>query len=272
MITMASQRPRIRADVRDSVGAFSWLFRLCHTCNLAAFGCRVQVTGTAFATVFFYQLQDMKQGKNQLHDNFSSQLRARMKACQIGQVALAEAVGVAQSAVSGWLNGAFPGSAELYRLSKVLGVEMQWFFEVIPHIPIPEAKVAKMKPHEIPASAIAPEQRAHTALVMKAASMPELIESLRDLEAEIAHRKQLTEAETLESIGSVKRTWENLLVELRRATEPSGKVSELAKFLSEKTGRKVPLASVSRWLADTRKPGAKITMLMLQWVERERVK
>lgn len=191
---------------------------------------------------------------------------------KLTQQQVADAVGLSRVAVVKWLKGSYPGSAELYRLSKVLSVEMQWFFEVIPHIPIPETKIAKMKPNEIPASAIAPEQRSHTALVMKAASMPELIESLRDLEAEIAHRKQLTEAETLESIGSVKRTWENLLAELRRATEPSGKVSDLAKFLSDKTGRKVPLASVSRWLADTREPGARITMLMLQWVERERVK
>lgn len=84
-----------------------------------------------------------------------------------------------------------------------------------------------------------------------------------------AEKSDLTEKESIGNIASVKRSWENLLADLHRATNAAGKMSELRDFLTMETGRKVPLASVSRWLADKREPGARITMLMLKWVERE---
>ncbi len=181
-----------------------------------------------------------------------------MRKKKLTQKTLGEAIGVAQSAISGWLNGAFPGSAELYRLSRALGVEMQWFFDSFPHEGTAGEQIKTMSVLKVPVNHFTLDE------------IKRLGKSIHFLES--GQTNKLTDAETYENLSSVKRTWENLLVEINQATKESGKVSELAKFLSERTGRKVPLASVSRWLAGSREPGAKITMLMLQWVEREQVK
>ena len=61
----------------------------------------------------------------------------------------------------------------------------------------------------------------------------------------------------------------SLLERLNLATKETGKMSALAVFLAVQTKRKVPLASVSRWLSGKREPGGEITLLMQHWVEQQ---
>lgn len=82
-------------------------------------------------------------------------------------------------------------------------------------------------------------------------------------------KRDLTEAETSINLAEVKAQLPSLLVRLNRATKESGKMSALADFLGKASGQKVPLASVSRWLSGKREPGGEITLLLLQWVERQ---
>jgi transcriptional regulator with XRE-family HTH domain len=74
---------------------------------------------------------------------------------------------------------------------------------------------------------------------------------------------ELTDAETRGRAGSVKLP--GLLVRLKKATEPAGKKTELAKFLSEQLATKVPLASVSRWLSGEREPGGEVALQLDAW-------
>ena len=75
--------------------------------------------------------------------------------------------------------------------------------------------------------------------------------------------KNLTNAATSDLLAEVKPQLPNLRERLKRATSESGKMSALADFL------KVPLASVSRWVAGKREPGGEITLKMLRWVEQQ---
>jgi transcriptional regulator with XRE-family HTH domain len=266
---------------RRRIGDDSWDFEITFSGLLWLHAAIILVPATIYRSVLktpllrhkkSYLSNQLKQAENN-RSEFAKRLRQLMDERDLTQRQVADAAGVTRASVIKWLKNSYPGSAELYRLSKALGMEMQWFFEVIPYVPIPEKQAAKMPSKDIPASAVAPEHRAGATFAMKAAAIPELRgDLLQMLEAEIQRRKRLTEKENFENLHGVKHTWENLLLELRQAVEPSGKVSELAEFLSKKTGRKVPLASVSRWLSDSREPGARIAMLMLQWVEREQVK
>jgi len=76
----------------------------------------------------------------------------------------------------------------------------------------------------------------------------------------------LTDAETSEKLGAVNHPFKKLLADLRQATSAPGEMSALAKYLGEKTGANVPLASVSRWLSGKREPGGEITLWMREWV------
>jgi len=76
----------------------------------------------------------------------------------------------------------------------------------------------------------------------------------------------LTDAATSEKLGAVNHPFKKLLADLRQATSAPGEMSALAKYLGEKTGANVPLASVSRWLSGKREPGGEITLWMREWV------
>jgi outer membrane biogenesis lipoprotein LolB len=67
----------------------------------------------------------------------------------------------------------------------------------------------------------------------------------------------------------VKAQLPHLLKRLALATKESGRMSELADFLGMATGKRVPLASVSRWLSGKREPGGEITLQLLHWVEHQ---
>ena len=83
-------------------------------------------------------------------------------------------------------------------------------------------------------------------------------------------KKDLTEPASRDILPDiVKPQLPSLLDRLNRATKETGKMSVLAKFLAKATGRKVPLASVSRWLSGKREPGGEITLLLRNWVERQ---
>jgi transcriptional regulator with XRE-family HTH domain len=82
-------------------------------------------------------------------------------------------------------------------------------------------------------------------------------------------KKDLTDSSTNANLVSVKLQLPSLLVLLNRATKESGKMSALAEYLEVQTKRKVPLASVSRWLSGKREPGGEITLLMLRWIEQQ---
>ncbi|MGA9452602.1 MAG: helix-turn-helix transcriptional regulator [Verrucomicrobiia bacterium] len=78
----------------------------------------------------------------------------------------------------------------------------------------------------------------------------------------------LTEPESRETLAeNVKPQLPSLLDRLNRATKEAGKMSALAKHLAKAMGRKVPLASVSRWLSGKREPGGEITLLLERWVK-----
>lgn len=57
------------------------------------------------------------------------------------------------------------------------------------------------------------------------------------------------------------RDMESLLMELRRRTSAHGKKAELSRFM------KVPLPTISRWLAGDVTPGGQATLRLLKWVE-----
>jgi transcriptional regulator with XRE-family HTH domain len=82
-------------------------------------------------------------------------------------------------------------------------------------------------------------------------------------------KTDLTKAETSTKDVDVKAQLPSLLERLNRATKVSGKMSALADFLGHQTNRKIPLASVSRWLSGKREPGGEITLLMERWVEKQ---
>lgn len=73
----------------------------------------------------------------------------------------------------------------------------------------------------------------------------------------------LTETETHGKVEGVKSQLPTLLERLKKASEPAGQKTALAKFLG------VPLASVSRWLSGEREPGGEITLQLLKWVEQQ---
>jgi len=76
-------------------------------------------------------------------------------------------------------------------------------------------------------------------------------------------KRLLTESETLSKVAAVKAQLPSLLERLKKATNATGKKSELAEFL------KAPLASVSRWLSGEREPGGEVALQMLHWVEQQ---
>lgn len=76
-------------------------------------------------------------------------------------------------------------------------------------------------------------------------------------------QKNLTESSSGGNLSEVKSQLPILLERLNRATQASGQMSSLAKFLG------VPLASVSRWLAGKREPSGEITLKLLKWVEQQ---
>ena len=89
------------------------------------------------------------------------------------------------------------------------------------------------------------------------------------LETLPAHKYDLTESETCLKYVDVKAQLPSLRERLNRATKETGKMSALADFLKIQTKRKVPLASVSRWLSGKREPGGEITLLLERWVEKQ---
>ena len=73
----------------------------------------------------------------------------------------------------------------------------------------------------------------------------------------------LTHTSIIDSVQNVKPQLPSFLERLNKASAESGKKSELAKYLG------APLASVSRWLAGEREPGAETTLQLLKWVEQQ---
>jgi transcriptional regulator with XRE-family HTH domain len=73
----------------------------------------------------------------------------------------------------------------------------------------------------------------------------------------------LTNLPTSGNLVDVKSVLPELRVRLKKATEPRGKRSELARFLG------APLSSVSRWLSGKHKPGGNTALMLLNWVERQ---
>jgi transcriptional regulator with XRE-family HTH domain len=96
-----------------------------------------------------------------------------------------------------------------------------------------------------------------------------LIHAARRAKPPSLQKKKLTEPESYANVSEVKQPLKNLLARLNYAAQESGKMSALADFLGKATGHKVPLASVSRWLSGKREPGGEITLMLLQWVERQ---
>lgn len=80
-------------------------------------------------------------------------------------------------------------------------------------------------------------------------------------------KKYLTDTATHATLQIVKPQLPSLLDDLNRMTKESGKMSELAAYLTKATRKRVPLASVSRWLSGKREPGGEITLLLRNWVE-----
>lgn len=123
------------------------------------------------------------------------------------------------------------------------------------------------------------EIAAHVAVSRKKEPMPgfpwrpeRLAPSLAVWNASIAEefysgKKVLTDTATFGIPVAVKHQMPNLLSRLNKATQEAGKMSALAAFLSKASGKKVPLASVSRWLSGKREPGGEIALQMLYWVE-----
>ena len=68
-----------------------------------------------------------KQGKNNTSVNFSLRLLEIMKRRDLTQKDLATLTDLSQGAVSKYLRGvSLPKSLELYKMSKILGVPMEW--------------------------------------------------------------------------------------------------------------------------------------------------
>lgn len=91
-------------------------------------------------------------------------------------------------------------------------------------------------------------------------------EIARRLLRKAAENSSLTEAESIAKLSEVKPPFQKMLAEIRLATNAPGQMSALADYLGRKTGKNVPLASVSRWLSGKREPGGEITLWMREWV------
>ena len=76
-------------------------------------------------------------------------------------------------------------------------------------------------------------------------------------------KKDLTNVSVYGNIEGVKPKLPALLQRIKKATEPRGKKTQLAKFLD------VPLSKVSQWLAGENEPGGETTLRLLHWVEQQ---
>ena len=81
-----------------------------------------------------------------------------------------------------------------------------------------------------------------------------------------SNEKEVDDMVTSSDSPSMKAQWPGLLERLKRATAKRGVASALAREL------RVPLASVSRWLAGKREPSGDIALKLLRWVERQETK
>jgi hypothetical protein len=97
----------------------------------------------------------------------------------------------------------------------------------------------------------------------------EAYKKIPDDEQHGAPKYNLTDTASYIKVAEVKPQLPSLLERLNLATMETGKMSALAVFLAVQTKRKVPLASVSRWLSGKREPGGEITLLMQHWVEQQ---
>ena len=77
------------------------------------------------------------------------------------------------------------------------------------------------------------------------------------------NKKDLTNVSLYGNIEGVKPKLPALVQRIKKATEPRGTKTQLAKFLD------VPLSKVSQWLSGKRKPGGEITLRLLHWVEQQ---
>ena len=82
---------------------------------------------------------------------------------------------------------------------------------------------------------------------------------------EVFQKKELTETASHAKLSEVKPPFSKLLEDIRKATSAPGQMSVLADYLGKKTGKNVPLASVSRWLSGKREPGGEVTLWMQKW-------
>jgi len=78
-----------------------------------------------------------------------------------------------------------------------------------------------------------------------------------------AEKKPLTYVSESSNIEDVKPKLPALLKRIKKATEPRGTKTQLAKFLD------VPLSKVSQWLAGENEPGGETTLRLLHWVEQQ---
>lgn len=137
-----------------------------------------------------------------------------------------------------------------------------WHF----HHPIPSELLAKIPPRATFRDAVNGVLNAHLQLRRAEASVNLNTRRLRLMaESDLnAPKIGLNDVAALVTLPPV-RNWQELRKRLIQATEPSGEMTALAKWLD------VPLASVSRWLSGDREPGGDYALRMLKWVEdRER--
>src|ERR1035438_10437868 len=105
---------------------------------------------------------------------FADRLASLMRQRRLKHRELAEIAGVSKAAVGKWLRGTTPGSGELFKIARALGVPMESFFDAIPHVE-PPAEALHHPVCETPVAFLSPESRKHVAGMLEIMSTPQEI-------------------------------------------------------------------------------------------------
>ena len=186
--------------------------------------------------------------------SFSQRLRILMESREETQKSVGCKLGVAQSAVFGWLNGTLPRGGELARLAAYFHVSLDWLVNGT------RKDGSQLESPYLPPVYVARVRALAGAIKESGAE----IEQLTDRWATPTETKFLPKVPYSEILAPVRHeTMDRLLEAARRLTRPRGQKKALADALGVSPSR------VSEWLAGDCMPDGDRTLRLLNWVERQ---
>src|ERR1035438_7650365 len=111
---------------------------------------------------------------------FADRLASLMRQRRLKHRELAEIAGVSKAAVGKWLRGTTPGSGELFKIARALGVPMESFFDAIPYV-TPPAEALHSAALETPIAFLSPKIRKAQADALEVLSSPQGREVFADV-------------------------------------------------------------------------------------------